>query len=141
VSPQEQAYGGSFLHFEHGRRALYPRLIIALFFGGAFLHSTSQGRADEAQNVAAGRQLAFEIAKGNCLACHQFPGDSQADTLANIGPPLLAIRSRFPNRAQLRGRLWDPMQTNPNTVMPPFGKHRILSSEEIELIIDYLYTQ
>jgi hypothetical protein len=51
------------------------------------------------------------------------------------------IRSRFPDRAQLRGRLWDPMQTNPNTVMPPFGKHRILSSDEIELIIDYLYTQ
>ena len=91
--------------------------------------------------MAAGRQLAFEIAKGNCLACHQFPGDSKADTLANIGPPLLAIRSRFPDRAQLRGRLWDPMQTNPNTVMPPFGKHRILSSDEIELIIDYLYTQ
>ncbi len=100
-----------------------------------------QAGADEAPNVAAGRQLAFEIAKGNCLACHTFPGDSRANTLANIGPPLLAIRSRFPDRAQLRGRLWDPMQTNPNTVMPPFGKHRILSRDEIELIIDYLYTQ
>ena len=101
----------------------------------------SQARADEAPNVAAGRLLAFEIAKGNCLACHKFPTDSRANTLANIGPPLLAIRSRFPDRAQLRGRLWDSTQTNPNTVMPPFGKHRILSSDEIELIIDYLYTQ
>ncbi len=70
-----------------------------------------------------------------------FPGDARANTLANIGPPLLAIRSRFPDRTELRGRLWDPMQANPNTVMPPFGKHRILSSDEIELIIDYLYTQ
>lgn len=112
-----------------------------MFFGGAFLYLTLQARADEAPNVAAGRQLAFEIAKGNCLACHQFPRDSRATTLANIGPPLLAIRSRFPDRTELRGRLWDPMQTNPNTVMPPFGKHRILSGDEIELIIDYLYTQ
>ncbi|HKQ26367.1 MAG TPA: sulfur oxidation c-type cytochrome SoxX [Burkholderiales bacterium] len=127
--------------FEHGRRALHPQLVVAMFFGGAFLYLTLQARADEAPNVAAGRQLAFEIAKGNCLACHQFPRDSRANTLANIGPPLLAIRSRFPDRTQLRGRLWDPMQTNPSTVMPPFGKHRILSGDEIELIIDYLYTQ
>jgi sulfur-oxidizing protein SoxX len=141
VSLQERARVGSFLRFEHGRRALHPQLVAALFFGGALLYSTSQARADEVENVAAGRQLAFEIAKGNCLACHQFPMDSRANTLANIGPPLLAIRSRFPDRAQLRGRLWDPMQTNPNTVMPPFGKHRILSGDEIELIIDYLYTQ
>jgi L-cysteine S-thiosulfotransferase len=115
--------------------------VAVLLIGGAFLHSMGLALADEAPNVAAGRQLAFEIAKGNCPACHMFPEDPRADTLANIGPPLLAIRSRFPDRAQLRGRLWDPMQTNPNTVMPPFGKHRILSSDEIELIIDYLYTQ
>ena len=123
----------------HGR-ALH-RLVVALVFCSAFLYLTSRARADEAPNVTAGRQLAFEIAKGNCLACHQFPRDSAANTLANIGPPLLEIRSRFPDRMQLRGRLWDPMQTNPNTVMPPFGKHGILSSDEIELIIDYLYTQ
>jgi sulfur-oxidizing protein SoxX len=116
-------------------------LVVVFLVGSAFLHSMSQAGADEAPNVAAGRQLAFEIAKGNCLACHRFPGDSRANTLASIGPPLLGIRSKFPDRAQLRGRLWDPMQTNPNTVMPPFGKHRILSSDEIELIIDYLYTQ
>jgi sulfur-oxidizing protein SoxX len=126
---------------QHGRRALYRRLGVVLLAGSAFLHSMLQARADEAPNVASGRQLAFEIAKGNCLACHRFPGDSRANTLANIGPPLQAIRSRFPDRVQLRSRLWDPMQTNPNTVMPPFGKHRILSSDEIELIIDYLYTQ
>jgi sulfur-oxidizing protein SoxX len=114
---------------------------VALLVGGVFVHLMSPTRAEEARNVAAGRQLAFEIAKGNCLACHQFPGDSGANTLANIGPPLLAIRSRFPDRTLLRSRLWDSMQTNPNTVMPPFGKHKILSGDEIELIIDYLYTQ
>jgi sulfur-oxidizing protein SoxX len=114
---------------------------VILLAGSAFLHSVSPALAGDAANVAAGRQLAFEIAKGNCLACHQFPGDSGANTLANIGPPLVAIRARFPERTQLRNRLWDPTRTNPNTVMPPYGRHGILSSDEIELIIDYLYTQ
>ena len=141
MSLQEPARAGSVSALEHGRSPLYRRLIVVVLIGTAFFPSISQTRADEPPNVAAGRQLAFEIAKGNCPACHMFPEDPRADTLANIGPPLLAIRSRFPDRAQLRGRLWDPMQTNPNTVMPPFGKHRILSSDEIELIIDYLYTQ
>ena len=109
--------------------------------GSTFLHSLSPARAEDTANVAAGRRLAFDIAKGNCLACHQFPGDSAANTLANIGPPLVAIRARFPEREPLRRRLWDPMQTNPDTVMPPYGKHKILSSDEIDLIIDYLYTQ
>ena len=129
------------LALEHGHGALFSRVVAVLLAGSAFLHAMSQSQADEAPNVAAGRRLAFEIAKGNCLACHKFPGDSMANTLADIGPPLQAIRSRFPDRARLRGRLWDPMQTNANTVMPPFGKHRILTRDEIELIIDYLYTQ
>lgn len=138
---QEPACAGSVSGLERGRGALNPGLVAVLLFGSAFLPLMLPARADETPNVAAGRQLAFEIAKGNCLACHMFPGDSRANTLANIGPPLLSIRSRFPDRAQLRSRLWDPMQTNPNTVMPPYGKHNILSRDEIELIIDYLYTQ
>jgi len=141
VSLQEPARSGSVVAVERGRRRLKFRLAVVLLIGGSFLNSMPSARADDATNAAAGRLLAFEIAKGNCLACHQFPGDSRANTLANIGPPLMAIRSRFPDRTLLRSRLWDPMQTNPNTVMPPFGKHKILSGDEIELIIDYLYTQ
>jgi len=126
---------------EDGCAISRPPLFTVLVLVGVFLTLFSQARADESPNVAAGRRLAFEIAKGNCLACHKFPGDPSANTMANIGPPLLSIRSRFPDRARLRARLWDPMQKNPNTVMPPYGKHGILSRNEIELIIDYLYTQ
>ncbi|MEO8626840.1 MAG: hypothetical protein ABI612_01890 [Betaproteobacteria bacterium] len=28
---------------------------------------------------------------------------------------------------------------NPNTVMPPFGKHQVLTEEEIDLIVDFIY--
>jgi len=80
------------------------------------------------------------VGKGNCLACHAMPSDAKAVTSANIGPPLVAIRARFPDREQLRRQVWDAGSINPNTVMPPFGKHQILTPEEIDLIVDYLYT-
>jgi L-cysteine S-thiosulfotransferase len=88
---------------------------------------------------ATGRQLAHDVYKGNCLACHQIPGDPSAVSLADIGPPLLSMRDRFPDRAVLRHQLWDPTTQNPQTVMPPFGKHNILTEEEIDLIVDYIY--
>jgi sulfur-oxidizing protein SoxX len=60
-------------------------------------------------------------------------------SLADIGPPLVEMRKRFPDRAALRGQVWDPMTRNPQTVMPPFGKHKVLTEEEIDLIVDYIY--
>jgi len=88
---------------------------------------------------ATGRSLAHDIYKGNCLACHQIPGDPNAVTSANIGPPLAAMRQRFPDRALLRNQIWDPTLRNPQTVMPPFGKHGILTEQEIDLVVEYLY--
>jgi L-cysteine S-thiosulfotransferase len=90
--------------------------------------------------VDAGRRLAHDFDKGNCLACHAAPSDPQAITRANIAPPLTAMRERFSDRAVLRSQIWDASQRNPETIMPPFGRHLILSDDEIELIIDYLYT-
>ncbi len=96
--------------------------------------------ASEMPETTEGARLAHEVAKGNCLACHAMPGDASAITSANIGPPLVAMQSRFPDRNTLRRQIWDARLINPDTVMPPFGKNRILTSEEIELIVDYLYT-
>jgi len=96
--------------------------------------------ADLNPNEAAGQALAIDIGKGNCLACHAVPGDPRAVTSANIGPPLVGIRARFPQRDRLREQLRDPMRFNPDTVMPPFGKHKILTDQEIDNIVDYLYT-
>lgn len=92
------------------------------------------------EGIEKGRWLAHEVSKGNCLACHQMPGDPGASSLANIGPPLLAMAQRFPDRARLREQIRDARRFNPETVMPPFGTHRILTAEEIELVLDYLYT-
>lgn len=105
---------------------------------GLVLAASSAGSL--ADDVAAGRALAYDVGKGNCLACHAVPGDPQAVTSANIGPPLAQMRARFPERHRLLEQLRDPMQFNPDTVMPPFGKHRILSEPEIGSIVDFLYT-
>ncbi len=90
-----------------------------------------------ANDVDQGRKVAFDRKKGNCLACHMMAGGSLP---GNIGPPLIAIKARFPKKADLRAQIWDPTAKNPNTIMPPFGKHRILSEREIDLITEFVYT-
>ena len=94
----------------------------------------SDSRVDE------GRRLAHDFDKGNCLACHAAPTDPQAITKANIAPPLIGMRARFGERQALRSQIWDAAKRNPQTIMPQFGRHKILSDDEIDLIIDYLYT-
>ena len=107
---------------------------------GCAARATSSNAATDELRVEEGRRLAEDFRKGNCLACHSMPTDPTAITQANIAPPLSHMRERFGNRETLRSQIWDAGKRNPNTVMPPFGKHRILTDDEIELIIDYLYT-
>lgn len=94
---------------------------------------------EEAARIGQGREIAHDVYKGNCLACHQIPGDPLAVSLANIGPPLVAMQARFPDRAALRAQIWDSTARNPMTVMPPFGKHGVLTEAEIDLVLDYIY--
>jgi sulfur-oxidizing protein SoxX len=105
----------------------------------ALLSSDGHANANSAR-VEEGRRLAHDFNKGNCLACHAAPSDPKAITKANIAPPLVAMRERFGDREALHSQIWDAARRNPNTIMPPFGRHMILSDDEIELIIDYLYT-
>ena len=91
-------------------------------------------------NQKKGKGLVISVTKGNCIACHSVPTESDIVSLANIGPPFVNLKARFPNRADLEKKIWDPTFTNPNTIMPPFGKHKILTMIEIHQIIDYLYS-
>lgn len=95
----------------------------------------SNAFADEA--LEQGKALATERSKGNCLACHMI-----ADGVlpGNLGPPLVVMKARFPERERLRLQIYDASLANPHSRMPPFGRHEILTAEEIELIMDYLYT-
>lgn len=100
---------------------------------------SSMGLVDAVAAEATGRELAYSTAKGNCLACHRIPSDPGAVTMADIGPPLLGMRARYPERATLKAQIWDATAVNPETVMPPFGRNGVLTDAEIERIVDYLY--
>jgi sulfur-oxidizing protein SoxX len=77
--------------------------------------------------------------KGHCLACHQVPEGAGPATRADLGPRLTGERMRELGRARLRELIVDPTRANPNTVMPPFGRHRILEAGEIDRIVEYLH--
>lgn len=87
--------------------------------------------------IEQGKEIAFDRVKGNCLACHMIPG-GQAP--GNIGPPLVAMKERFPDKARIRAQIYDATAFNPNTMMPPFGKHGALSDEEIDKIVEFIYS-
>ena len=91
-------------------------------------------------SIDRGRQIAHDHFKGNCLACHQMPKDKSAKSKANIAPALIDIKIKYPEKESLFNRIYDPSSINPNTIMPPYGKNSILSTQEISDLIDYLYT-
>jgi L-cysteine S-thiosulfotransferase len=87
--------------------------------------------------VEKGKQLAFDRKKGNCLACHSIEGGNSP---GNIAPALIAMQSRFSDKASLRAQIWDATVKNPESAMPPFGKNRALSDKELDLIVDFIWT-
>jgi len=80
--------------------------------------------------------IAIDRTKGNCHSCHMIQGIN----FGNIAPPLVAMKQRFPDKAKLRAQVWDATVSNPRTVMPPFGKHGILSEEEVDKVVEFLLT-
>ena len=91
-----------------------------------------------AQSAAAeGQKLAFDRGKGNCLTCHVIKG---GDLPGTIGPELNDIKAKYPDRNDLVAILNDETKRNPLTVMPPFGRNRILTEQEINAIVDFLQT-
>ncbi len=92
--------------------------------------------ADEAL-VAQGKKLAENRKKGNCFTCHDYEG---AHLAGNIAPPFVGMKSRFPDKAKMRAQIWDSTASNAATMMPPFGKHEILSEKEIDAITEWVYS-
>ena len=95
------------------------------------------GAAHAQSNAAEGQKIAFDRAKGNCLSCHDIKG---GDLPGTIGPALRDIKSKYPDRNDLVAILTDETRRNPLTAMPPFGRDRILTRQEIEAIVDFLQT-
>jgi len=77
--------------------------------------------------------------KGHCIACHQLPAGAGAETRADVGPRLEGARMRALGREALREILADATTRNPDTLMPPYGRHRILAAPEIDRLAEFLH--
>ncbi|MEJ2142823.1 MAG: sulfur oxidation c-type cytochrome SoxX [Gammaproteobacteria bacterium] len=87
--------------------------------------------------VEEGKKVAENRKKGNCFTCHDYKG---AHLAGNIGPPFIAMKARFPDKAKLRAQIWDATKANPNSMMPPFGKHGVLTEKEIDAVTEWVLT-
>jgi len=116
------------------KTAVITLLAQALFLSSAMFTISLQ--ADEA-TISKGKEVAFDRKKGNCLACHIMDDGALP---GNQGPPLIAMQARFPDKARLKAQIANPLEKNPNSIMPPFGLHDILSDNEIDAIVEYLLT-
>ena len=112
-------------------------IVSVIAIAGSLGLSSGHANADEAADIAKGKELAFDRKKGNCLACHQIEGGTLA---GNIGPPLIAMKARFPDYEKLRSQIYDARKNNPNTIMIPFGPHAVMSDKEIDLVTKYIHT-
>lgn len=110
-----------------------PALLVAL----ALLAGAAITPAGAQSAVTEGRKLAFDRSKGNCLTCHVIKG---GDLPGTIGPELKDIKARYPERDELVAIIFDETKRNPQTMMPPFGRNRILTEQEINAIVDFLQT-
>ena len=110
---------------------------VAVLTGCLGMISPLTASAADAADIEKGKELAFDRTKGNCLACHQIEGGTLA---GNIGPPLVAMKARFPDYEKMKAQITDARVNNPNTIMIPFGPHGVLSAKEIEQVSQFIYT-
>ncbi|MCB1759656.1 MAG: sulfur oxidation c-type cytochrome SoxX [Gammaproteobacteria bacterium] len=106
---------------------------------GTLLVTPAVGAAEEdaATRIAKGKAIAYGRTQGNCLACHMI---EDGESPGNLGPPLIAMKARYPDRDKLRAQIWDPTAANPESAMVPFGKYQVLTEKEIDYLTDYIWS-
>jgi len=99
-----------------------------------------------------GRQIVIDGHKGSCLTCHVMPIEEE-EFHGDIGPSLIGIASRL-TEGELRLRVVDEKQINPETIMPGYYRHpkhftlvsyeyegkTFLTAQEVEDVVAYLLT-
>jgi len=98
---------------------------------GLGIADTPKGDPEAGKKIANNRKL------GNCVACHMMPG---AKSPGNIGPPLIGMQARYPDKEKLRAQIRDATVANPDSSMPPFGKHGILTEQQLDDVLEYIWS-
>ena len=108
---------------------------VLMLIGAAALAPTAAMAVDN-ELAAEGKKIATNRKKGNCFTCHDYKG---AHLAGNLGPPLNGVNKRK-SRKEIYNQIWDATKANPNTTMPPFGKHEVLSKKEINALTEWVLT-
>lgn len=130
-------------------------LVVAALAAGRVVPFAVTGDAIEAPlagltgDRARGEAIVKNRETANCLICHTIP-DARERFMGDIGPPLQGVGARL-SRGQIRLRLVDPTQVNPQAIMPPYhrveglvnvdSRYRglpVLGAQEIEDVVAYL---
>ena len=109
---------------------------LAVVMGSTILPATAVA-GENATPFAEGQEIAFTRSKGNCLACHMI---IDGVSPGNIAPPLIAMKSRYPDKSKLRDQIWDASAMNQETAMPLFGRHEIITEAEMDKLLEYIYS-
>ena len=111
--------------------------VVATLLISPIFYANAGSTITEADNIQTGKEIALLRKKGNCLACHAIKGEKLP---GNIGPPLINMKQRYPNKADLKAQIADATTNNPNSIMPPYIRHKILSKPELNKVVEYIYS-
>jgi sulfur-oxidizing protein SoxX len=89
-----------------------------------------QGDADR------GEKIATNLRWGNCIACHILPKQDGG----TIGPTLRGYGAREMPLDYTYQRIWDVRYYNPNAHMPVYGPNKVLSDQDVQDVMAYLYS-
>jgi sulfur-oxidizing protein SoxX len=100
---------------------------------------TAAPPAAHAGDAEKGRQVVETRSLGNCIACHYLPG---LESPGDIGPNLVESMEAYGegDRADVKQWVVDARAFNPDTIMPPFGANEILTPEQIDDVVAFLYS-
>ena len=108
---------------------------VLMLIGAAALAPTIAMAVDN-DLAAEGKKVAEDRKKGNCFTCHSYKG---VHLPGNLGPALNDVSKRK-SRKEIYNQIWDATKANPNSTMPPFGKHEVLSKKEINAVTEWVLT-
>ncbi len=143
------------VQFDHAGNVRLIVLLAGLALSSAVSAAPTmeQPLTDQPGDPARGKAVAVNSDMGNCIICHHIPvAEVPEGAFGDIGPDLAGVGSRL-SEPELRQRIVDAKQINPESMMPSYflkdgltrvqaqyaGK-TILTAQQVEDLVAYLMT-